>query len=76
MASSALTDPPVPTTSQGPTTNSLPAASFAPTTDQTPPAVATPVSVPQSDDPATQARDLADFLRAQARPGQPSAQQP
>jgi serine/threonine protein kinase len=35
-----------------------------------------PVSVPRSSDPATQARDLADFLRAQSRPGQASAQQP
>jgi hypothetical protein len=33
------------------------------------------VDVPRSDDPATQARQLADFLRAQSRP-QPSAQQP
>ena len=34
-----------------------------------------PVDVPRSDDPATQARQLAGFLRAQSRP-QPSAQQP
>jgi len=39
------------------------------------PAPRTPASVPRSDDPATQARGLADFLRAQARP-QPAAQQP
>jgi serine/threonine protein kinase len=39
-------------------------------------AAPTPVSVPQSDDPATQARELADFLRAQSRPGQAAAQQP
>ena len=39
------------------------------------PAVQAPTAVPRSDDPATQARDLADFLRAQSRP-QPSAQQP
>jgi serine/threonine protein kinase len=37
---------------------------------------AAPVSVPQSDDPATQARQLADFLRAQSRPSGPSTQQP
>ena len=37
---------------------------------------ATPVSVPRSDDPATQARQLSDFLHAQSRPGQASAQQP
>jgi serine/threonine protein kinase len=36
----------------------------------------TPVSVPRSDDPATQAQELADFLRAQSRPAQASAQQP
>ncbi|HKH41971.1 MAG TPA: serine/threonine-protein kinase [Solirubrobacterales bacterium] len=35
-----------------------------------------PVSVPQSDDPATQARELADFLRAQSRRGAANAQQP
>jgi Protein kinase domain len=35
-----------------------------------------PVAVPQSDDPATQARELGDFLRAQSRTGAPSAQQP
>jgi hypothetical protein len=28
-----------------------------------------PISVPQASDPAEQARQLADFLRAQARPG-------
>jgi hypothetical protein len=28
-----------------------------------------PISVPQSSDPAEQARQLADFLRAQTRPG-------
>jgi serine/threonine protein kinase len=37
---------------------------------------AAPVAVPQSDDPATQARELADFLRAQSRPGGAAAQQP
>jgi Protein kinase domain len=42
---------------------------------QAPPA---PVAVPQSDDPATQARELADFLRAQSRPqtSTPSGQTP
>jgi protein kinase-like protein len=40
-----------------------------------PPAAQTPAEVPRSDEPATQARDLADFLRAQARP-QPSPPQP
>jgi serine/threonine protein kinase len=39
-------------------------------------AAAAPVAVPRSDDPATQARQLADFLRAQSRPAQPSSQQP
>jgi serine/threonine protein kinase len=39
-------------------------------------AVATPVDVPRSDDAATQARQLADFLRAQSRPAGASAQQP
>jgi serine/threonine protein kinase len=39
------------------------------------PAVQAPAAVPRSDNPATQARQLADFLRAQSRP-QPSAQQP
>ncbi len=39
------------------------------------PAVQAPAAVPQSDDPATQARQLGDFLRAQSRP-QPSAPQP
>ena len=39
------------------------------------PAVQAPAAVPRSDDPATQARQLADFLRAQSRP-QPSAPQP
>jgi serine/threonine protein kinase len=34
-----------------------------------------PVAVPRSDDPATQASQLADFLRAQSRPGGASAQQ-
>jgi Protein kinase domain len=37
---------------------------------------AAPVAVPRSDDPATQARELADFLRAQSRPAGPAAQQP
>jgi serine/threonine protein kinase len=37
-------------------------------------AVTTPVSVPRSDDPATQARELADFLQAQSRPGAADAQ--
>jgi serine/threonine protein kinase len=36
----------------------------------------TPVAVPQSDDPAIQARELADFLRAQSRTGSARAQQP
>jgi hypothetical protein len=40
---------------------------------QAPPARAT---VPRSDDPATQARQLGDFLRAQSRPGAAGAQQP
>jgi serine/threonine protein kinase len=35
-----------------------------------------PVSVPRSDDPATQAKQLADFLRAESRPGATGAQQP
>ncbi|HEY6638499.1 MAG TPA: hypothetical protein VIZ61_12520, partial [Solirubrobacterales bacterium] len=39
-------------------------------------AAAAPVAVPRSDDPATQARQLADFLRAQSRPAPPNAQQP
>jgi serine/threonine protein kinase len=39
------------------------------------PATVAPAVVPRSDDPATQAKELADFLRAQSRP-QPSAQQP
>jgi serine/threonine protein kinase len=33
------------------------------------PAAQAPAAVPRSDDPATQARQLADFLRAQSRPG-------
>jgi hypothetical protein len=37
---------------------------------------APPVAVPRSDDPATQARQLSDFLRAQSRPGAANAQQP
>jgi predicted Ser/Thr protein kinase len=37
---------------------------------------AAPVAVPRSDDPATQARELADFLRAQSRSAGPAAQQP
>jgi hypothetical protein len=39
-------------------------------------AAAAPVAVPRSDDPATQARQLADFLRDQSRPARPGAQQP
>jgi serine/threonine protein kinase len=39
------------------------------------PTASAPVSVPRSGDPATQARQLSEFLRAQSRP-QPSAQQP
>ena len=39
------------------------------------PVVQAPAAVPRSDDPATQARQLGDFLRAQSRP-QPSAPQP
>jgi Protein kinase domain len=39
-------------------------------------AAAAPAAVPRSDDPATQARQLADFLRDQSRPAQPGAQQP
>jgi hypothetical protein len=35
-----------------------------------------PTAVPRSDDPATQAKQLADFLRAQSRPGATGAQQP
>jgi hypothetical protein len=35
-----------------------------------------PASIPRSDDLATQARQLADFLRAQSRPAQQGAQQP
>ncbi|HEY1237039.1 MAG TPA: serine/threonine-protein kinase [Solirubrobacterales bacterium] len=35
-----------------------------------------PAAVPRSDDPATQARQLSDFLRVQSRPAQPNAQQP
>jgi serine/threonine protein kinase len=38
------------------------------------PAAPTPASVPRSDDPATQARALSDFLQAQSRPGQVTAQ--
>jgi serine/threonine protein kinase len=40
---------------------------------------ATPAAVPRSDDPATQARDLADYLQAQSRPAgatQPRGQTP
>ena len=37
---------------------------------------AAPVAVPRSDDPATQARQLSDFLRAQSRPGAANTQQP
>jgi hypothetical protein len=44
--------------------------------NQQPQAAATPVAVPRSDDPATQARQLADFLRAQSRSAQATAQQP
>ena len=43
---------------------------------QQPRAAAAPVAVPRSDDPATQARDLADFLQAQSRPAPPNSQQP
>ena len=39
-------------------------------------AAAAPAAVPRSDDPATQARQLADFLRDQSRPAQPGGQQP
>ena len=39
-------------------------------------AAAAPAAVPRSDDPATQARQLADFLRDQSRPAHPNAQQP
>jgi hypothetical protein len=39
-------------------------------------AAAAPAAVPRSDDPATQARQLADFLREQSRPAASSAQQP
>jgi predicted Ser/Thr protein kinase len=39
-------------------------------------AAAVPAAVPRSDDPATQARQLADFLRAQSRPAPSNAQQP
>jgi eukaryotic-like serine/threonine-protein kinase len=46
--------------------------------DSTPKARAAPrpASVPRSDDPATQARQLADFLRAQSRPSAANAPQP
>jgi serine/threonine protein kinase len=37
---------------------------------------AAPAAVPRSDDPATQARQLGDFLRDQARPASPNTQQP
>ena len=37
---------------------------------------AAPVVVPRSDDPATQAKQLSDFLRAQSRPGAANTQQP
>jgi predicted Ser/Thr protein kinase len=37
---------------------------------------AAPVAVPRSDDPATQARQLSEFLRAQSRPGAANTQQP
>ena len=37
---------------------------------------AAPVAVPRSDDPATQARQLSDFLRAQARSGAANTHQP
>jgi serine/threonine protein kinase len=43
---------------------------------QEPQAAAPPISVPRSDDPATQARQLADFLRARSRPAGASPQQP
>jgi hypothetical protein len=39
-------------------------------------AAAAPAAVPRSDDPATQARQLADFLRDQSRPARPNTQQP
>jgi serine/threonine protein kinase len=39
-------------------------------------AAQTPVAVPHSDDPATQARQLSEFLRAQSRPAGPTAPQP
>jgi serine/threonine protein kinase len=41
--------------------------SSSPSKSKTPKPRATAISVPQSSDPAQQARDLADFLRAQAR---------
>ncbi|HEY6672092.1 MAG TPA: serine/threonine-protein kinase [Solirubrobacterales bacterium] len=41
---------------------------------QSRPTPAPAASVPRSDDPAQQARELADFLRAQSRPGQATAQ--
>jgi eukaryotic-like serine/threonine-protein kinase len=37
---------------------------------------APPPAIPSSDDPATQARQLGDFLRAQSRPGAAARQQP
>jgi hypothetical protein len=39
-------------------------------------AAAAPAAVPRSDDPATQARQLADFLRDQSRPAASNGQQP
>ncbi len=39
-------------------------------------AAAAPAAVPRSDDPATQARQLADFLRDQSRPAPSNAQRP
>jgi hypothetical protein len=39
-------------------------------------AAAAPAAVPRADDPATQARELADFLRDQSRPAASNAQQP
>ena len=53
-----------------------PGDSSSPTTAKQERRAAAPVAVPRSDDPATQARQLSDFLRAQSRPGAANTQQP
>ncbi|HEY7268090.1 MAG TPA: serine/threonine-protein kinase, partial [Solirubrobacterales bacterium] len=53
-----------------------PGGSGSPSKPKEAKAAPAPAAVPRSDDPATQAKQLAEFLRDQSRPARPNAQQP